>query len=175
MNSLQHSLLDNRKHWLFDDNGNPTGDNDGGFINRHGPFQSSLNEGKNKRAKKPSLLRGIGHMFRFGKHRKDGIAPSDTTNDSHHPVVPSSLSSSMRESSSSNKSNHGNHGNHGAHTIGRSGPPNYQPPPPVAIGIPVTNGIHQNDVFNHRYSHYVNYDDLQQQMRYGYDLYNLNR
>lgn len=156
---------------MFDDNGNPNVvDNDGGFINRHGPFQSSLNEGKNKRAKKPSLLRGIGHMFRFGKHRKDGIAPTENLNETNHHIAPSSLSSSMRESTSTNKSNHG------AHTIGRTGPPNYQPPPPpVAIGIPVSNGIHQNDVFNHRYSHYVNYDDMQQQMRYGYDLFNLNR
>lgn len=172
IHSASFYLLDPRKQWMFEENA-AAGDNDGGFMNRHGPFQSSLNEGKNKRAKKPSLLRGIGHMFRFGKHRKDGIVPAEASSEvSTSHALPSTLSSSMRESSSSHKDK----SNHGAHTIGRSGPPNYQPPPPVAIGIPVSNGgIHHNDVFNHRYSHYVNYDDMQQQMRYGYDLYNLNR
>lgn len=99
-------------------------------------------------------------MFRFGKHRKDGIAP---VNDSF--VADESLHSSMRLSNKENKAVTNTNGN--AMTI-RGKPPNYQPPPPVAVGIPPasSNGIHHNDVFNHRYSHYVNYDELQQQIRY---------
>lgn len=154
---------DPRKHWLLEDNNTNAIDNDGGFINRHGPFQSSLNEGKNKRVKKPGLLRGIGHMFRFGKHRKDGIVPTDIViNDKQSTSTISTQSIAKELATSGSTSNGGSKS-----TIGRSGPPNYQPPPPVAVGIPVVNGIQQNDVFNHRYSHYVNYEELQQQIRYA--------
>ncbi|XP_044753306.1 partitioning defective 3 homolog isoform X3 [Coccinella septempunctata] len=63
-----------KKHWLLD----PPTDSDKeieGFNNvRGGPRQSSLNaalDNKHKSAKKkPSILKGIGSMFRFGKHRK---------------------------------------------------------------------------------------------------------
>lgn len=127
-------------------------------MNRHGPFQSSLNEGKHKRAKKPGILRGIGHMFRFGKHRKDGIAAVD----SFDPNATMNLTISK----SANKENKAAVTNGTSVSVmNRTKPPNYQPPPPVALGIPAANGIHQGDVFNHRYSHYVNYDELQQQIR----------
>lgn len=136
---------------------------DDGFIHRHGPFQSSLNEGKNKRAKKPGILRGIGHMFRFGKHRKDGITPvsdsmiADETMTTHH-----------KQSNKENKSmTISSPLTNGSAPMPSRKPPNYQPPPPVGIGIPVaSNGIHHSDVFNHRYSHYANHDELQQQIRY---------
>lgn len=155
-------FLASRKHWLLEENAATASENNDGFMNRHGPFQSSLNEGKNKRVKKPGLLRGIGHMFRFGKHRKDGIAPVNET------ILPEdTLNSSMRMSNKENKavSNSISNGNISQN---RGKPPNYQPPPPVAVGIPPasSNGIHHNDVFNHRYSHYVNYEELQQQIRY---------
>lgn len=138
-------------------------------MNRHGPFQSSLNEGKHKRVKKPGLLRGIGHMFRFGKHRKDGIVPTEMSseigkNQSHASQMAAPSHPAPKEIAVIANSKN---------TIGRSGPPNYQPPPPVAVGIPVSNGIHQNDVFNHRYSHYVNYEELQQQIRYDKSFLNL--
>lgn len=63
-----------RKHWLLDP---PTeGEREiDGFTNvRGGVRQSSLNaalDRKNKTPKKkPGLFKGIGSMFRFGKHRK---------------------------------------------------------------------------------------------------------
>lgn len=126
-------------------------DTEGGFTNRNGPFQSSLNEGKHKsRNKKPGLLKGIGHMFRFGKHRKDGVAPVDTLSDigPHHQPHDANLQKIALQQ---------------AHALNDrpAGPPTYQPPPPVQNG----SAIHHNDVFNHRYSHYVNYDELQQQIR----------
>lgn len=162
---IQKSIFaDPRKNWLLEENGSAI-DNDGGFINRHGPFQSSLNEGKHKRSKKPSLLRGIGQMFRIGKHRKDGIVPTETISDiGEQGLAPPSASIPPPTTKDSSKS-------HG--TISRTGPPNYQPPPPVAVGIPIASnasssgGIHQNDVFNYRYSHYTNYEELQQQIRYA--------
>lgn len=152
-------FLASRKHWLLEGNSNAA-ENDDGFINRHGPFQSSLNEGKHKRAKKPGIFRGIGHMFRFGKHRKDAIAAVDSFDGN----ATLNANSTIRSSNKENKSTINGTSNH----ANRTKPPNYQPPPPVAVGIPVApNGIHQGDVFNHRYSHYVNYDELQQQIRYG--------
>lgn len=162
---------DPRKHWLLEDN-TAALDSEGGFINRHGPFQSSLNEGKHKRAKKPSLLRGIGHMFRFGKHRKDGIVPTETISESGsmHPASSAQITMQKEIPSHSNKAN--------LATLNdrvRNGPPNYQPPPPVTAGLPIgahpAAGIQQNDVFNHRYSHYVNYEELQQQIRYECMVY----
>lgn len=135
-----------------------------------------MNEGKHKRAKKPGLLRGIGHMFRFGKHRKDGITPTETISEvggNHLNLnqLPSGSHSTIKENGISNKL---------TGSISRAGPPNYQPPPPVAVGIPVTansrsGGIQQNDVFNHRYSHYVNYEELQQQIRYDYMVFNMTK
>lgn len=160
--------IEPQKHWLLEDN-TASNDGDGGFMNRHGPFQSSLNEGKHKRAKKLGIIRGIGSMFRIGKHRKDAIAPTETISDISGPML------TQNGPSTSNSKEHtlGQKGSN-LHALSenrsRNGPPNYQPPPPVALGVPVaTSGasaIHQNDLFNHRYSHYVNYEELQQQIRY---------
>lgn len=105
-------------------------------------------------------MRGIGHMFRFGKHRKDGIAAVDSFD--------ANATLNMSIPKSANKENKSTPVTNGTSGSTRTKPPNYQPPPPVAVGIPVaSNGIHHGDVFNHRYSHYVNYDELQQQIRYG--------
>lgn len=136
---------------------------DDGYINRHGPFQSSLNEGKNKRTKKPGILRGIGHMFRFGKHRKDGITPVGDSMIADETII--THKHSNKENKSMTISLPLTNGS--APMISRK-PPNYQPPPPVGIGIPVASngGIHHNDVFNHRYSHYANHEELKQQIRY---------
>ena len=147
-------FLEPRKHWLLEDG---PSDTEGGFINRHGPFQSSLNEGKHKiRTKKPGLLKGIGHMFRFGKHRKDGIQPTDTLSD---------LGQHLQQQEGAKS-----HQSLPPHDRPMGGPPNYQPPPPPSG--PSSNGggtngpsaIQQSDVFNHRYSHYANYDDIQHQL-----------
>ncbi|KRF99615.1 uncharacterized protein Dwil_GK25801, isoform B [Drosophila willistoni] len=152
-----------RKTWLLEE-----GDHEGGFASqRNGPFQSSLNDGKHghkSRAKKPSILRGIGHMFRFGKNRKDGVVPVEstyavttsppssvvisTTNippTAAPPPIPTAALAAMERN------------------VGK--PPAYQPPPPLPAPNGVGSlhgGIHQNDIFNHRYQHYANYDDLQQ-------------
>uniref|UniRef100_A0AAR5PPY5 PDZ domain-containing protein n=1 Tax=Dendroctonus ponderosae TaxID=77166 RepID=A0AAR5PPY5_DENPD len=62
-----------KKHWLLD---GPVEEREiDGFTNvRGGPRQSSLNaalDTKNKPCKKkPGIFKGIGSMFRFGKHRK---------------------------------------------------------------------------------------------------------
>lgn len=159
-------FIEPRKHWLLEDG---PSDTEGGFINRHGPFQSSLNERKPKvRSKKPGLLKGIGHMFRFGKHRKDGIAPTEMLND-----VAATKQKSMHLQQQQQQQHQINDVNmqkmalHQAHALNDrppGGPPIYQPPPPP-IGGNANSAIHQNDVFNHRYSHYVNYEELQQQIR----------
>lgn len=70
-----------KKHWLLD--GPVNSEKEGGSFNnvRGAPRQSSLNaalDGKHKGGKKkPGLLKGIGSMFRFGKHRKMEFANVD--------------------------------------------------------------------------------------------------
>lgn len=67
-----------KKHWLLDPPGGRIESGNereiDGFNNvRGGIRQSSLNavlDGKHKGKKKPGILKGIGSMFRFGKHRK---------------------------------------------------------------------------------------------------------
>lgn len=144
-------------------------DTEGGFINRRGPFQSSLNEGKQKpRNKKPGLLKGIGHMFRFGKHRKDGVAPTETFSDlgphtlqQHHQQQPQQQHHTVQHvQPEPSLQKIALHQAHALNDRPPGGPPTYQPPPPVANGV----AIHQSDIFNHRYSHYANYDELQQQI-----------
>lgn len=174
---IRHSAAQ-RKHWLLEDN-ITVNDAEGGFINRHGPFQSSLNEGKNKRTKKAGLFRGFGHMFRFGKHRKDGIVSAGDIGDMN-----TTQSQSAHQHATSTSPTNAVHskdmiGPKGSnlHALSesrqRNGPPNYQPPPPVALGVPVAttggSAIQHGDLFNHRYSHYVNYEELQQQIRYERD------
>ncbi|XP_055915372.1 partitioning defective 3 homolog isoform X2 [Eupeodes corollae] len=159
----EHDTNKARKHWLLEE-----ADSDGGFPNRNGPFQSSLNDGKNKsRAKKPSLLRGIGHMFRFGKNRKDTVAPMEPQNDYTMSVNNNQLPPQLPPPNGTIPT--------AALSIDRGGkiaPPIYQPPPPppsASSGQSSTSSksssstaIHQNDIFNHRYQHYANYEDLQQ-------------
>ncbi|XP_055634176.1 partitioning defective 3 homolog isoform X3 [Toxorhynchites rutilus septentrionalis] len=208
-----------KKHWLLEE-ATPEVDS-GGFVPRGSPFQSSMNDGKGKnRQKKNGLFRGIGHMFRFGKHRKDGIAPisdnvpadytaswndgpsggviGNNTQQKTQTLTVKNVSSKVGPPSSSGggsvlngPSSSGSTGSGGAinpaapngqqqtNSIERSAaaassggvvvnhPPLYQPPPPP----PQQNGssnmptsIHHTDVFNHRYSHYVNYEELQQQI-----------
>jgi partitioning defective protein 3 len=167
-----------RKHWLLEDGT----DNDGGFSNR-GTLQSSNNASKNKdrNQKKPGLLKGIGSMFRFGKHRKD-VYPAaqtevitdlsswsnDTTAKSATLGPQVSSPSSISTQSKPSVAQHQREPSHERQLSGSSGPPSYHPPPPTNGNLP--NGhagskITQNDAFNHRYSHYVNYDELQMQIR----------
>ena len=124
------------------------GDTEGGFAKRNGPFQSSLNDGKHKRLKKPSILRGIGHMFRFGKHRKDGIAPVESNSADYATIGPKHGAKSSASYPSSKMS-----------------PPSYQPPP----APPKFNG--NSDNIRHQY--YANYDELQSQIRYVTDYNNI--
>ncbi|XP_075159248.1 par-3 family cell polarity regulator isoform X2 [Haematobia irritans] len=161
--SSDHDVKKARQTWLLED-GDPS---EGGFNQRNGPCQSSLNDGKQKsRGKKPGILRGIGYMFRFGKNRKDGVAPVDN----HQPVtnnaanertpannqIPSAALAAMERNA-------------------KMAPPAYQPPPPLppanangtgggghsdAVAAAMAAGIHQNDIFNHRYQHYSNYEEL---------------
>ncbi|KAL1138100.1 hypothetical protein AAG570_009794 [Ranatra chinensis] len=42
-------------------------------------LNTSMESKSSKEKKKPSLLKGIGSMFRFGKHRKDGVVPVSTS------------------------------------------------------------------------------------------------
>lgn len=161
-----------RKHWLLEDGG----DNDGGFSNR-GSLQSSSNVGnknKERNQKKTGLLKGIGSMFRFGKHRKD-VYPSPQTdvitdysswsNETGKSSTLGSINSPAALSNQSKISQQREQREQRETSLERSGsngPPLYHPPPSA-----IQNGskITQNDAFNHRYSHYVNYDELQVQMR----------
>lgn len=184
-----------------------TTDQEGGFTNRNSPFQSSLNDPKRNKQKKPGLFKGIGHMFRFGKHRKDGVAPV-ISNPTPIAAVQQDIGLIKPESngwlSGSTKSDdqerkhstsatlpavHGHQRSSPAvittQPKERNGPPQYISPPPAPLSASTTpappvptnpansttlvNGqataIHQNDLFNHRYSHYVNYDELQHHLR----------
>ncbi|XP_060665212.1 partitioning defective 3 homolog isoform X1 [Drosophila nasuta] len=171
-----------RKTWLLEE-----GDHEGGFSSqRNGPFQSSLNDGKHgskSRAKKPSILRGIGHMFRFGKNRKDGVVPVDSyatstlvsaaPNSAQHQQQQQQLQQQQQQQQQIPAA--------ALAALERNGkPPAYQPPPPLPApnasggggggaggaavngGSALNGGIHQNDIFNHRYQHYANYEDLHQ-------------
>lgn len=172
--------IEPRKTWLLEDG---PSDTEGGFINRHGPFQSSLNEGSKSKAaaaaaaasrsKKPtSLLKGIGHMFRFGKHRKDGIAPTETISDigpvSHHQQQSAIYGTTGNGAPPSH--HQPIYQSHAAAMADRppGGPPNYQPPPPVG-GAPAAPQP-KDQAFNHRYSQslYVNHADLQPSHHIGY-------
>uniref|UniRef100_A0A182N8I9 PDZ domain-containing protein n=1 Tax=Anopheles dirus TaxID=7168 RepID=A0A182N8I9_9DIPT len=238
-----------KKHWLLEDGPPSMGGGvgagggefpDGGFVSRNSPFQSSLNDGKGPklRAKKSGgLLRGIGHMFRFGKHRKDAISPTvgapvgpgelaiDYTGPAvcgHDGLTAPDMMSTQKNASAGAGANTiskrtGNQhlnamaaaaaaaaagGNNATTTgssaasryivfdpnsversassgvvYGHSQPPHYQPPPPpppTGSTAPGTS-IHHTDVFNHRYSHYVNYDELQQQISRRHHLYHSQR
>ncbi|XP_050082609.1 uncharacterized protein LOC126569487 isoform X3 [Anopheles aquasalis] len=205
-----------KKHWLLEDateetiSGGTGGTEhpSGGFaVTRNTPCQSSLNDGKGggtklRPKKSGGLLRGIGHMFRFGKHRKDVVLPSssggaamtmmaaDYTSSSGGTITKSlsaanATGQAMAEAwpSEQQQLQQGAHGQPSANatpTSASSGsyvvyepgsversassglifqhqPPHYQPPPPP----PTSN----------RYSHYVNYDELQQQISSGNHLY----
>lgn len=171
-------------------------DNDGGFGNRGNLHPSSTNEGKNKDPKKPGFLKGIGHMFRFGKHRKD-VYPAQTevitdftswSNDVSQksatlgpssiissPSVNSNTSQLQNQSSTQqqqlqNSQSHNHQQREPSHerqlSSNSNGPPSYHAPPSSMLtGHPNSSKITQNDLFNHRYSHYVNYDELQLQIR----------
>jgi partitioning defective protein 3 len=202
-------------------------DNDGGFSNR-GTLQSSTNE--NKKDQKKGFLKGIGHMFRFGKHRKD-VYPAQTevvtdynswSNDASlksATLGPSSIISSPSVNSNSSQLHNHHHQNSSSHSQNshhhhqhqqqqqqqqatkhqherqssherqlsnsNQSPPSYHAPPQqnqqqqqqqqqqMLNGHGNNNNnnssnsskISQNDLFNHRYSHYVNYDELQLQIR----------
>lgn len=146
-------------------------------------MQSSLNDNKSKnRPKKQSggLLKGIGHMFRFGKHRKD-VYPATTTevisdyggwsgNDSKSTINTTNPANSSVNTSSgssnvvsvyntSQQSQQSQQQPPQQHNISsqsqqmkQSVPPQYQPPPPVSNGI--GSRIQQNEAFNFRYPHY---------------------
>lgn len=162
-----------RKHWLLEEGG----DNDGGFGNRGTLQSSSNNNGKSKdrSQKKPGLLKGIGHMFRFGKHRKDVYpAQTEVITDYNNWTKETSKSSTLGPSSSPSAANQSRsrdqrESSHERQLSGSNGPPSYHPPPQTSSPA-LPNGhnsskITQNDAFNHRYSHYVNYDELQMQIR----------
>lgn len=170
-----------RKHWLVEDGT----DNDGGFSNR-GTLQSSSSRSKSKERnqKKTGLLKGIGSMFRFGKHRKD-VYPAPQTevitdfnswsNENKSATLgPATSPSSANQSKISQQ--HQRESSHERQLSGSNGPPIYHPPPQQQqlqqqqSSATLPNGhasskIAQNDAFNHRYSHYVNYDELQMQIR----------
>jgi partitioning defective protein 3 len=171
-----------RKHWLLEDG---TNDSDGGFANR-GTLQSSNNgKAKDQRSqKKPGLLKGIGHMFRFGKHRKD-VYPAQTevitdynswtANDNSGKSAtlgastissPASISiqSQQLQAQQQQQQQQQRETSH-ERQLSLNGPPSYHPPPPMAANGHAGTKINTNDAFNHRYSHYVNYDELQMQIR----------
>jgi partitioning defective protein 3 len=126
-------------------------------------------------------------MFRFGKHRKD-VYPAQTevitdyttwSNDNSiksatlgpsssisSPAVNSNTSQAIANQSINNSQQHQHRqqreSSHERQLSNPNVPPSYHAPP--ANGH-VNSKIAQNDVFNHRYSHYVNYDELQMQIR----------
>ncbi|XP_059613799.1 partitioning defective 3 homolog B isoform X2 [Phlebotomus argentipes] len=137
---------ESRKKWLLDYDGPDMQ----AMVNRNSPLQSSMNSGKQKRSgsgKKSSLLKGIGHMFRFGKHRKDGIAPAETM---------SALNEPQRQIGHKREAPAKPY--NGGRPMG--GPPGYQPPPAPGSEAPTVS----NDHFFQRYRPGFKYDDQQEQM-----------
>lgn len=168
-----------RKHWLLEDG---TNDSEGGFINHDNKHMTMpANDAKYKqRQKKSNLFKGIGSMFRFGKHRKDVIAPVIVTTAVKYPTLEEvhkeTENLAKNENLKQTVNTLPNSQQFSAATVVTSYPTDKRPMgPPQYIGPPsppqntTINGkptaIHQNDVFNHRYSHYVNYDELQHQLR----------
>jgi partitioning defective protein 3 len=161
-----------RKHWLLEDG---SGD-DGGFTNRGTLQASSSSQGKNKNQKKSGLLKGIGHMFRFGKHRKPDIQ-ADTSESystwSSDSIGQATKSSTMGPSSSKAMLQHQHMKRETSHERQLSAPslpPSYNHPPTSNKNSPMTGHapstkISLQDAFNHRYSHYANYDEVQGQIR----------
>lgn len=131
-------------------------------------------------------------MFRFGKHRKD-VYPAQTevitdyttwSNDNSmksatlgpsssisSPAVNSNTSQTTVNQSINSQQQQQQHrqqreSSHERQLSNSNGPPSYHAPPANApMNGHVSSKIAQNDVFNHRYSHYVNYDELQMQIR----------
>ncbi|KAJ8975287.1 hypothetical protein NQ317_004423 [Molorchus minor] len=77
-----------KKHWLLDGPMENEREIDGFNNVRGAPRQSSLNaalDNKNKQGKKkPGIFKGIGSMFRFGKHRKTEFANAEPVQHYHH-------------------------------------------------------------------------------------------
>ncbi|XP_057664576.1 partitioning defective 3 homolog isoform X2 [Diorhabda carinulata] len=76
-----------KKHWLLDGPMENEREIDGFTNSRGAPRQSSLNatiDTKNKSAKKKQgIFKGIGSMFRFGKHRKLDFQPAEPVQHYH--------------------------------------------------------------------------------------------
>lgn len=106
-------------------------------------------------------------MFRFGKNRKDGVVPVDTYATANSTISPPSsvVSTNAQQVQQAQQIPTA-----ALAALERNGkPPAYQPPPPLPApngvsggGSQLNGGIHQNDIFNHRYQHYANYEDLHQ-------------
>ncbi|CAG9829194.1 unnamed protein product [Diabrotica balteata] len=81
-------ILVAKKHWLLDGPMENEREVDGFTNIRGAPRQSSLNAAidiKNKSAKKkPGIFKGIGSMFRFGKHRKLDFQAAESAQHYHH-------------------------------------------------------------------------------------------
>lgn len=175
-----------RKHWLLEDG---SGD-DGGFANRGTLQASSSSQGKNKSQKKSGLLKGIGSMFRFGKHRKDTQPDvsetysnwSSTMREENAAIAKKSATLGPSSSSSLSKTNSPDpkqqqqqqqqikrETSHERQLSAPSLPPSYNHPPSnknsPMTGHASQTKIAQHDAFNHRYSHYANYDEVQGQIR----------
>lgn len=86
-------------------------------------------------------------MFRIGKHRKDGITPSDCTSADYATVGPKQIAKSSLSQPSTKLS-----------------PPSYQPPPQP----PKHHSLHNGD--HYRQHQYANYEELQSQIRYAFVL-----
>ncbi|CAG9862456.1 unnamed protein product [Phyllotreta striolata] len=78
-----------KKHWLLEGPSENEREIDGFTNTRGAPRQSSLNAAidiKNSKSakKKPGILKGIGSMFRFGKHRKLDYQTPEPVQHYHH-------------------------------------------------------------------------------------------
>lgn len=85
-------------------------------------------------------------MFRIGKHRKDGITPSDNCSSDYATVGPKQLSKPLNQ------------------PLTKPSPPSYQPPPQPPKP-PKHNGLLNGEQYRQQ-QQYANYEDLQSQLRY---------
>lgn len=156
------SEISAKKHWLLDGPMENEREIDG-FMNARGaPRQSSLNaalDNKNKVGKKkPGLFKGIGMMFRFGKHRKMDFPTTDPhyhhvnefevrpEPESHQPIAQNEDSHPIHH-----MENQSNPQEKQEHAQDQNGHPHHQHPPHLVQREP----LYQRHGFIHRHAEQV--------------------
>ncbi len=94
------------------------------------------------------------------------ISSPATNSNTSQATINQSIQSQLQQSQRHKNHRQQRESSHERQLSSSNGPPSYHAPPSNVNGHSSVNSkIAQNDLFNHRYSHYVNYDELQLQIR----------